>query len=594
MTRKIALSLSLLVSLLAAAAAFAQSMDGFSKRDAVGEKSYPAAPRLAQLVPVAPAVTLDTVSRAMPEKVIEIEQWNASGNVPWRNGVRRSLVDKVQVQVGGALLASKSGPVALGRGVAATTSRGTAWSGNVKVDGANRLRLHLSHVNLPDTAVLWVYGSSDSAAFGRELIDPEGGLWTPTAWGDTIHLEVEVPAGATASFDVDEVLELLDEKLVERSLKPAPNDTPSCLQDVMCVNQSSTPLPLSNVERAVAHMEFVIPEGGAACSGGLLNDSGSSGTPYFLTANHCISTQTEASSLQAYFDWKYASCVSTTIPPLNSVPKSSGSTLLVTKDVNSGSDFTLLRLNSLPSNRFFLGWNADRNAITAGVKLYRVSHPAPSGYGPQPQQYSTSVITAAGPRCSLDTNNFIFSVNDIGGTYGGSSGSPAMLPNAQVVGQLFGGCAAAGHDPQAGCDPAVLNVDGAFASSYASLQTYLTPTAAGCTPSATVACLVNNRFSVRIDWKTSGGQTGAGQAIKYTDASALFWFFGPDNIEVILKVLNACSLSNTYWVFAAATTDVEYTIYVTDTQRGTTKTYFHAGGSAAPAITDTGAFATCP
>lgn len=592
MTRQPALLLSFFVSLLVAAAAFAQSVNGYSMRDAVGEKAYAAAPRLAQLVPVEPAVTLDTVVRAMPEKVVEIEQWNASGHVPWRNGVRRPLVDAVKVQLGGALIASKNAPAPLGRGVVAATARGMAWSGDVKVAGASRLRLHLNHVNLPADAVLWVYGVGDSTAFGRELIDPQGGLWTPAAWGDTIHLEVEVPAGAAASFDVDEVLELLDEKLVARSLKPAPNDTPSCLEDVMCV--TSTPLPLANVKRAVAHMEFVVPEGGAACSGGLLADTKSSGIPYFLTANHCISTQTEASSLQAYFDWTYSSCVSTDIPPLSSVPKESGSTLLATKDVDSGSDFTLLRLDSIPANRYFLGWNADRNAIGASTELYRVSHPAPAGYGPQPQQYSTSVITTAGPRCSLDTNNFIFSINDVGGTYGGSSGSPVMLANGQVVGQLFGGCAAAGHDPQAGCDAAVLNVDGAFASSYPFLQSYLNPTAAGCTPTSTVACLVNNRFSVRIDWKTSGGQTGAGQAIKYTDASALFWFFGPDNIEVLLKVLNACSLNNTYWVFSAATTDVEYTIYVTDTQKGTTKTYFHAGGSAAPAITDTSAFPTCP
>src|SRR3954453_1813831 len=182
MARKSPLLLSFLVSLLVAAVALAQSVEPFSMRDAVGEKAYPAAPRLAQLVPVAPAVPLDTVARAMPEKVAEIEQWNASGHVPWRNGVRRPLVDAVKVQLGGALLAAKNGPAPLGRGVAATTSRGLAWSGNVKVDSAHRLRLHLSHVRLPDSAVLWVYGGSDSTAFGRELLDPQGGLWTPSAW----------------------------------------------------------------------------------------------------------------------------------------------------------------------------------------------------------------------------------------------------------------------------------------------------------------------------------------------------------------------------------------------------------------------------
>jgi hypothetical protein len=588
MSRKPTTIFLALVSLLAGAA-LGQSVDGLSLRDAVGEKAYPSAPRLAQLVTIAPAVTLDTVARAMPEKVMEIEQWNSTGHVPWRNGVRRPFVDPVNVRVGGAPIAAKQGPAPLGRGVVTTTARGIAWSGNVKVDGASRLRLHLSNVNLPGDAVLWVYGGSDATAFGRELIDPKGGLWTPAAWGDTIHLEVEVPAGATASFAVDEVLELLDDQLVSRSLKAAPADTPSCLVDVMCV--SSTPLPLANVRRAVALIEFVVPEGGAACSGGLINDAKSSGTPLFLTANHCISDQSEASSLQAFFDWSYSSCVSTTVPPLSSVPRSSGSTLLATKDLDTGSDVTLLRLNTIPSNRYFLGWTTDRSTVAAGVKIYRISHPAPSGFGPQPQQYSSTLITSTGPRCGLSTTNFIFSVNDVGGTYGGSSGSPVMLSNGQIVGQLFGGCAPAGHDPQAGCDSAVLNVDGSFATSYTVLQPFLN--GSGCTQSATVACLNNNRFSVSIDWKTSG-QSGQGQAIKYTDASALFWFFGPDNIEVLLKVLNACSLSNTYWVFSAATTDVEYTIRVVDTQSGATKTYFHAGGSPAPAITDTSAFATCP
>jgi len=101
-------------------------------------------------------------------------------------------------------------------------------------------------------------------------------------------------------------------------------------------------------------------------------------------------------------------------------------------------------------------------------------------------------------------------------------------------------------------------------------------------------CLSGSRFAVKIDWKTTDGKSsGAGVPIKYTPDSGLFWFFGPDNIEVLLKVLNACTLNNKYWVFAAATTDVEYTITVTDTLTGKAKTYFHAGGTPAPAITDT-------
>ena len=120
------------------------------------------------------------------------------------------------------------------------------------------------------------------------------------------------------------------------------------------------------------------------------------------------------------------------------------------------------------------------------------------------------------------------------------------------------------------------------------------PPTGSCTPSSTTVCLSNNRFAVSVAWRTANGQTGQGQAIRYTPDSGLFWFFAADNIEMIVKILNACGLNSRFWVYGAATTDVEYTITVRDTARGTVKTYFHGLGTPAPAITDTSAFATCP
>ena len=74
----------------------------------------------------------------------------------------------------------------------------------------------------------------------------------------------------------------------------------------------------------------------------------------------------------------------------------------------------------------------------------------------------------------------------------------------------------------------------------------------------------------------------------------MFWFFNADNWEMLIKVLNGCSITNHFWVFAAATTNVEYTLQVTDTDTGVVKQYFNPLGVSAAAITDTGAFATCP
>ncbi|HVS65469.1 MAG TPA: hypothetical protein VMT85_18420 [Thermoanaerobaculia bacterium] len=46
-------------------------------------------------------------------------------------------------------------------------------------------------------------------------------------------------------------------------------------------------------------------------------------------------------------------------------------------------------------------------------------------------------------------------------------------------------------------------------------------------------------------------------------------------------------------MFSAATSNVEYTLTITDTRTGGTREYFNPLGRQAPAITDTGAFATC-
>ena len=117
----------------------------------------------------------------------------------------------------------------------------------------------------------------------------------------------------------------------------------------------------------------------------------------------------------------------------------------------------------------------------------------------------------------------------------------------------------------------------------------------GCQANATTLCLNNNRFKVQVTWKDYNGNTGYGTVAPYgTSDSGLFWFFTASNWEMLVKVLNGCGYNNHYWVFAAATTDVEYHLYVTDTTTGTVKQYDNTLGHASPAITDSSAFATCP
>jgi CSLREA domain-containing protein len=120
---------------------------------------------------------------------------------------------------------------------------------------------------------------------------------------------------------------------------------------------------------------------------------------------------------------------------------------------------------------------------------------------------------------------------------------------------------------------------------------------AECVPGGVQLCLVGNRFRVRADWETAAGvpvSSGTASAVQLTRDSGYFWFFGPDNVELTVKVLDACSIFHRYWVFASGITDVKVTLTVVDTVTQQTKTYNNPLGHPFTPILDTNAFATCP
>ncbi len=107
-------------------------------------------------------------------------------------------------------------------------------------------------------------------------------------------------------------------------------------------------------------------------------------------------------------------------------------------------------------------------------------------------------------------------------------------------------------------------------------------------------CLNRGRFFVEVSWRDFAGNTGRAAAVPVDSTdSSLLWFFDPDNWEMLVKVLDGCTFNNRFWVLAAATTNVEYELRVVDTTTGDEKSWHNPLGTAAAAITDTNAFATC-
>ena len=111
-----------------------------------------------------------------------------------------------------------------------------------------------------------------------------------------------------------------------------------------------------------------------------------------------------------------------------------------------------------------------------------------------------------------------------------------------------------------------------------------------CDPDPAALCLEDGRFQVRVAWqKTPSGPSYSAAAVTLTGDTGYFWFFDEANVELVVKVLDGTAVNGHHWVFYGALSDVEYTITVTDTLTGATRSYENARGTLA-SVADTAAF----
>ena len=81
--------------------------------------------------------------------------------------------------------------------------------------------------------------------------------------------------------------------------------------------------------------------------------------------------------------------------------------------------------------------------------------------------------------------------------------------------------------------------------------------------------------------------------VDLTNDTGYFWFFNPANTEVVVKVLDACSVDGYFWIFASGLTNLGVTLTVTDNQTGTTMIYTNPDGTAFQPVQDFRSFVAC-
>jgi len=488
------------------------------------------------------AASAASLARVSASEIDEIRRWNDAGKIPMRAGVVRALPQAVTMEHRGAASLS--------------TFR---CRSTVRVEGASELRLQLSDIIASPATVFWVYGDEGPArAFDASLVH-DGVLWTPSVAGDSITIEVATPETSPASLRVTHVAQALD--VVASGTE--------CITDVQCHPA------ILDLASAVGRLTFI--EGGRmyACSGALITDRDATFKPYFLTANHCVSSNGAAATAEVVWDFKRTSCGGA-IPSTATLPRSTGASLLATAE---DTDVTLLLLTSVPGPRSYLGW--DSNAVATGTRLQRVSHALGSV-----QIYSEHLVTND-PSCGdWGPPAYVVSRRAVGGINTGSSGAPVFYDEGFVVGQLTGECGPSDEELDNPCSNLNAQVDGAMAISFfETLAPHLDPPSAGCVTDPTTACLLGNRFRVTINYRNQfsnpPGQTGDFRGTRLNPAAtnpdvAIFGFANPQDVEVIVRIVDARPFAPRFDVYYGGLTDVEYWVHVTDTITGTARQYYNA------------------
>ncbi|MCF8055924.1 MAG: hypothetical protein K9K37_04705 [Desulfocapsa sp.] len=329
------------------------------------------------------------------------------------------------------------------------------------------LRVGMTVDSLPENAELRFYSTDEGVAVNIQLVsarqilatllknreanpdDPDGKIfWSPTMNGDTLGVEIYLPEDCDPSsvqiaFPLISHISILPFGSVNgKNSVQSSGDSDPCQNDATCTTN------WLDLGKSVAVMKFTTVDGTYVCTGSLLNDSDpETWEPYFLTANHCISTQAVASSLETYWFWQSSSCNSGALSA-SYEHHTGGATLLQTQGMDAGAptsssmDTTLLHLNTAPPvGAVFAGWTT---AVPPGFGTARagIHHPKADwkkiSFGVSTGDTACGWADASDFFCVYGAGNFYGVDWTNGGTEGGSSGSALYFNNEQVIGTLTG------------------------------------------------------------------------------------------------------------------------------------------------------------
>lgn len=317
------------------------------------------------------------------------------------------------------------------------------WQLTLSSPGAHSLNLVFDQFRMAEGDSLFIYNSAGSyilGAFTSETNKSWGGLATAPIPDDQIVVEWR---GSELGGEQGSVIEIgavnHDYLNVFKLMKGAGDfgSSGSCHTDFSCFDDA---IIVQN-GRSTGQ---VIVNGTEYCTGTLMNNSNNDGTPYVLTAGHCLGSSVESENIVFIMNYEVPACQENIQG--SQIRSLSGSQLRAFADQL---DFALLEMIEMPPAYYlprYAGWDLTKSPEQS---VHTVHHPngdvkTVSIANDPPVEDSFNAMSYLGTNF-LSDSHWKIAKYDVGSTEVGSSGAGLFLAGGKLIGHLSGGTATCGN-----------------------------------------------------------------------------------------------------------------------------------------------------
>jgi hypothetical protein len=326
-------------------------------------------------------------------------------------------------------------------GIRFATSDGTnVWRVGIRSRGAYSINILFSKFHLSKGAKVFVYNADQTQILGSytdENNTEHNLLPVQPIGGEELIVELQEPENSVSEIEVGEVNH--DFLGLFRAGTEPRDPSQSCHPNLVCYPEDA------QVGSGV--VELII-NGNTYCTGALVNNTAQDGTPYLLTATHCLNRDYNTSflanreydvvagSIVAFFRYESPVCDATIRGNTQMTLAGADSVLISEKH-----DISLLRFLQMPPREYqpyYLGWNV---SSAPSAPFHGIHHPN-GGIKKIAVENDALTITSFGTSAPYNmepNSHWNVASWDVASTEKGSSGSPLVDKDKRLVGTLSGG-----------------------------------------------------------------------------------------------------------------------------------------------------------